>query len=121
MEVRGLMGVDRRELYDSAAAFFEPAGNVVMQLTPEAAMNVCLESASRHFLVLGIEGGIHKDGRFAPRGDCIWSGDETARDDVRASENNQKAAQFIKDNSVAHNSFLVTVVPVNRPSQPRHQ
>jgi hypothetical protein len=104
--------VDHAKLYETAFEFFDRSGNAIMKLTPAAAMDVCKEAAARRLIVLGVEGGIRSDEGFEARIDCIWDGRGTQVDQVKAEENNLRAADFINKKSSEHNAFIVTVAPI---------
>jgi hypothetical protein len=103
---------ERGKLYDSAAAFFELEGNVVMFLTPDAASQVCRACTTRDELVFRVEGGIWREPGFEARLDCIWDGLEPPIDRVSAERNNQAAAEFIQNQSVAHTAFVVSTTSI---------
>src|ERR1700761_3065463 len=103
------MDIDRSKVYDSVWDFFRPSGHAIMKLTPSAAIRVCNDAAARQLVVVGVEGGIHSEGRFEARLDCIWDGRGAPIDQVAASRNNLEAAEFVKYKSNAHNAFIITV------------
>ncbi len=103
---------ERGKLYDAGVDFFELDGNIVMILTPDAAIEVCGMCADRDELVFRIEGGIWHDPGFEARIDCIWDGADPPVDRAEASRNNSEAAVFIQEQSELHTAFVVSTTPI---------
>jgi hypothetical protein len=106
------MSVDRQKLYDNAKDFFDLDGSVVMQLTRDAAIDVCRDAASRGLLIVKIEGGIAGDKTFEARLDAIWDGADPPIDYDLAEQNNLRAADFIHSQTEAYNAFIITDSPL---------
>lgn len=60
------MVVDRSKLYDDVASFFVPSGNVIMQLSARAAVEVCVSAADRGFSIACVEGQSTKRADLPP-------------------------------------------------------
>jgi len=103
------MPIDRNKLYDDPEEFFAPAGNAVIKLTPSAAISICKEAGLRRLVVLGVEGGNLREGKFAPDGACLWDGSENASEIDTVARNNEEAALFVEENQKEHNAFILTV------------
>jgi hypothetical protein len=106
------MSIDRQRLYDLAEDFFNLNGNAVMKMSSDAAIKVCLSAGKRGLLVCRIEGGIWHDLGFEARLDAIWDGVDPPVALKRALENNLAAAEFIRAEKVAHDAFILSVVPI---------
>jgi|SRR5688572_14471923 len=104
--------MERNRLYDSAADYFRLNGNAIMKLTPEAAIDVCLEAAQRGLVVVRIEGGIWHSPGFEARLDCIWDGAEPPIDLENAIANNARAAEDIRRERVIHGAFIICDAPL---------
>ncbi len=104
--------MERNRLYDSAADYFRLSGHGVMKLTPEAAIDVCLEAAQRGLVVVRIEGGIWHSPGFEARLDCIWDGAEPPIDLKRAIANNARAADDIRRERAVHSAFIICDAPL---------
>ena len=105
------MVVEKQKLYGRCDDFFELNGNAIMKLSRRAATDVCLVAASRGLIVVKIEGGIWRDGKFEARLDAIWDGEDPPRTQNEADKNNLRAATFIKSTDLAYNAFIVTSAP----------
>jgi hypothetical protein len=103
---------DRSRLYDKADAFYELEGNVVMKLSPKAAIEVCRSAADHGLVVARIEGGLWNEPVFQARRDCIWDGAHPPLTVDTARSNNEKAAEFIDKESKAHGAFVLTAPPI---------
>jgi len=106
------MVVEKQKLYGRSNEFFELNGNAIMKLSRIAATDVCLVAASRGLIVVKIEGGIWRDGKFEARLDAIWDGEDPPRTQNEADKNNLRAATFIKSTNLAYNAFIVTSAPI---------
>lgn len=106
------MEFERNRRYDSAEEFFSGKGSGIMKLSPAAAVEVCLSASMRGFVVARIEGGIWHAPGFEARTDCIWDGADPPVDVATAATNNIDAAQFVREESVVHNSFVITAPPI---------
>jgi hypothetical protein len=104
MNFKGTVG----KRYTSANDFFDLNGNIVMWLTREAAIEVCLVAIERDLLVMKIEGGFWLNPYFEARVDCIWDGYNPPNSRQRTIENNFDAAQFIRDEPPEHDLFVIT-------------
>jgi len=100
--------VDRSKLYDCYQAFFALDGSVIMRLTPEAAAEVAIQAASHELLIWRVEGGVWSEGYFMARVACIWDGYDPPLSFDQANSNNHLAADFIREESVEHNAFILT-------------
>lgn len=100
------------KLYSSVADFFDLEGNVVMKLTPSAAMGVRREAATRGVIVVRIEGGIWHNPNFEARYDCIWDGDDPPISEEHAHQNNLVAIEFIESEMDIHKAFVLTTAPI---------
>ncbi|GBQ58978.1 hypothetical protein AA0313_1948 [Acetobacter indonesiensis NRIC 0313] len=92
-----------------------------MKLTPQAAMSVCKSAAKRGVLIWRIEGGIKHlpstefpCGAFEARLDCIWDGPNPPMSMQEAAIVNRQAYDFIKEESLNHNAFIITATEVNK-------
>lgn len=103
---------DRNHLFDSSRDFFEQRGSAVMKLSPATAQGVCEQALRDGLLVVRIEGGIWHHPGFEARIDCIWDGltPPTSRDE--AEKNNKKAENFIKQEQLNHDAFIITTMPI---------
>lgn len=110
MEIDSEQVTDRMGLYESARDFFLKNGSAVMKLTPSAAVDVCVQSTERHFVVGRVEGGIWRFPGFEARLDCIWDGRDPPLTDMDLKQNNELAAKFIESESGKHDVFIVTVL-----------
>lgn len=99
--------MDRQRLYDDAADFFSLGGSVIMKLTPDSAIQVCLEATERKLLVRRIEGGKWHNPGFEARLDCIW--DRESSESVARDQSNQEAASFIAKKRDEHQAFVITI------------
>jgi len=82
-----------------------------MFLTTEAALEAC-ESAVDHDLLIGmIEGGIFCNPGVEMRLDCIWHGFNPPLGKRNTIRNNRLAAQFIREESNVHDTFVLTAQP----------
>ncbi len=106
------MEFERNRLYDTAEDFFSAQGSGVMKLSPAAAVDVCLSASARGFVVARVEGGIWHNPGFEARTDCIWDGIDPPVDSATALRNNVDAAEFVREESAVHNSFVVTAPPI---------
>ena len=102
------MKIDRQRRYDSADDFFSLGGSIVMKLSTNAAIEVCLRAAQHGLVVARIEGGIWHAPGFEARIDCIWDGDDPPVGVGVAEENNLAAAEFIRSETRGHDVFIVT-------------
>jgi len=107
------MSINKTHKYEEAEPFFELGGSVVMILGAEAAISVCLLAASRGRVVARVEGGIWHSPGFEARVDCIWDGIDPPTSREQADENNQLAAQFIRDEAGVHDSFVITAPTID--------
>jgi len=107
------MKVDRQKLYHQGKDFFDLDGNAVMKLDREAAVEVCLEVASRGLLVLRIEGGIWSNRTFEARLDAVWDEADPPIEEKEADENNRAAANFILSCPSDYDAFIITAFPFN--------
>ncbi|HYU12386.1 MAG TPA: colicin immunity protein [Stellaceae bacterium] len=105
------MVVAKQKLYGRSNDFFDLNSNAFMKLSRRAARDVCLVAASRDLIVVKIEGGIWRDGRFEARLDAIWDGEDPPKTQNEADKNNVRAAAFIKSTDSAYNAFIVTSAP----------
>ena len=99
-------------IYDFAADYFRLNGHAIMKLTPEAAIDVCLEAAQRGLVVVRIEGGIWHSPGFEARLDCIWDGAEPPIDLESAIANNARAAEDIRRERADHSAFIICDAPL---------
>jgi len=104
--------IDPWKRYADAEDFFSLHGNIVMKLTPEAAIEVCERAAKRGLLVSRIEGGIWRNPGFEARIDCIWDGAEPPLDAKAAHANNLTAIEFIRSELPEHDTFIITMLPI---------
>jgi len=102
------MSIDRTRRYETAEPFFELGGSVVMILSTDAAISVCLLAASRGLVIARVEGGLWHSPGFEARVDCIWDGIDPPASGEQADENNRLAAEFIRDESGVHDAFVLT-------------
>ena len=107
------MGSPRDILFDSSADFHLENGSAWMRLSPQAAVEVCLTAAANGKVIARIEGGIWHSPGFEARHDCIWDGADPPLDESAAHQNNLAAADFIKDEMVAHSVFILTAPPIS--------
>ena len=107
-----MMKGDRRRLYGQEHDFYELEGSVVMKLSPQAALKVCLSAAKHGLVVARIEGGIWHDPGFEARYDCIWNGADPPLSAEAATLNNILAAAFIEQESQLHDAFILTAPPI---------
>lgn len=99
--------------YESAADFYELDGNIVMILTPDAAIDVCLTEIDHGMVVYRVEGGLWEDPpAFQVRRDCIWDGVDPPVTRQEAETNNREAAEYIRTKSVDHNAFVISAAPI---------
>jgi len=103
---------DPGKLYDSSIDFFTLEGNVVMTLTPIAAIGACKEAVKHRVIVVRIEGGIWHNPGFEHRYDCIWDGDDPPIDEDGAHQNNLLAVEFIESEMDIHDVFILTTAPI---------
>ncbi|WP_084530826.1 colicin immunity protein [Burkholderia sp. WSM2232] len=108
----GIANIDHCRVYDSSDDFFSLGGTVVMKLSTDAAIAVCLRAAQQGFVVARIEGGIWHFPGFEATLDCIWDGVAPPVDLNAAERNNQAAAEFVRAESPPHDVFLVTAPPI---------
>lgn len=104
-----MKSVERNKLYFDTSKYFELDGSGIMKLTPDAAVGVCEECTTRGVTVSVIEGGLWHNPGFEARLDCIWQGLYKEPDRQRVVVNNLKAIEFINDNKVVHDVFVVTI------------
>jgi hypothetical protein len=104
--------MEHNRLYDSAADYFSLNGHAVMYLTPDAAIEVCVQAAQRGLLVVRIEGGIWHAPGFEARLDCIWDGADPPIDLENAMANNARAAEDIRRERAVHSAFVITTAPL---------
>ena len=102
------MDIDRTRRYSDSNDYFSLEGSIVMKLSTEAAISVCIVAAERGFVVSRIEGGIWHDPGFEARIDCIWDGAEPPIDSDLAHKNNLLAIEFIHSESPEHDTFIIT-------------
>lgn len=103
---------ERGKLYSTACEFYDLEGSVVMKLTPEAAIQVCLTAVDYQLVVARIEGGIWHHPGFEARLDCIWNGMDPPLSDSEAKGNNHRAAEYIEKQSNMHDVFILTAPPI---------
>lgn len=101
------------KLCDNALFFFDPKGNAIMKLTPESAIDVCLQAANRGLVIVRIEGGIFSEKGFEARLDAIWDGKDPPLSYEETCENNLRAYLDIKAESELHNAFIITCAPMS--------
>ena len=102
------MNVDLQKRYESSDDFFALSGSVVMKVSADAAIAICLAAAEHGLVIARIEGGIwHKPG-FEARLDCIWDGVDPPVDQGSAEQNNDAAADFVRSERELHDTFVIT-------------
>ena|SRR5690349_675452 len=104
--------MDRNRLYESAREYFDMDGHGVMRLTPQAAIDVCIDAAQRGVVIVRIEGGIWHAPGFEGRLDCIWDGAEPPLGLSSAMANNLRAAEFVRSEQAGHGAFIVSDAPL---------
>ncbi|WP_286828801.1 MULTISPECIES: colicin immunity protein [Kordiimonas] len=102
------MAIIRDHLYENSEDFFALDGSAVMFLSSAAAIEVCLQCASKGQVVLGIEGGNWKAQRFQIALDCIFDGVEPPVTANAAHENNVRISEVIKKECKKRDVFIVT-------------
>lgn len=102
------MDIDQQRRYLSSDDFFHLGGSVVMKLSADAAVAVCLDAANLGLVVARIEGGIWHDPGFEARIDCIWDGVDPPVDRETAEKNNRAAADFVRSERAVHDVFVIT-------------
>jgi hypothetical protein len=104
--------IDLQKLYDNSADFFGLGGNAIMKLDREAALDLCLQAATRELVLIKIEGGIWRNGKFEARLDAIWDGSDPPLSRGEAGENNARAADFIRSTAAGYNAFVATTASI---------
>ena len=102
------MSIDTSKKYD-AKDFFLFDGNAAMRLSGEAALEVCRLSTEKNWSISRIEGGIWHDPGFEARLDCIWDASCAPVGNDALKNNNEDAADFIREEMGQHDVFLITV------------
>jgi hypothetical protein len=101
------------KLYDEPNTFFEIDGVTSMQLTGQAAQDVCRMALKFGLLINRIEGGIWRNPSFESRLDCIWDGVDPPVSVELAQDNNRKAQEFVRSAAPFHTSYIITAVPLS--------
>jgi len=104
--------MELNRLYGSATDYFSLNGHGVMKLTPDAAVDVCLQAAQHGLVVVRIEGGIWHSPGFEARLDRIWDGADPPIDLDRAMANNARAAEDVRRERAVHSAFIVSTAPL---------
>lgn len=108
------MEIDRQKRYETADAFFELCGSVVMRLSTNAAIAVCREATVREISVSRIEGGIWHNPGFEARVDCIWDSSTETTNTQAVHSNNLAAIEFIISEQLEHDTFIITASPLRK-------
>lgn len=98
--------IDRNKLYIEAESFFSLSGSNVMKISSNAAAHVCEKAESEGVVITRIEGGIWHSPGFESRLDCIW--DRNPSLCRTPSLTNEKARNFIVEESDEHNVFILS-------------
>src|SRR5438477_10558883 len=101
------MSVNRQKLYENSEDFFALHGNASMKLSREAAAEVCSCAAAKGLIIVKIEGGIWRRGKFEARLDAIWDGLDPPTDLDTTHQNNLRAATFLRSADPAYNAFIL--------------
>lgn len=102
------MNIDLQRRYVSPNDFFELGGSVVMKVSADAAVAICLSAAEHGLVVARVEGGVWHNPGFEARLDCIWDGADPPVSEVAAEANNLAAAKFIQAERQEHDVFVIT-------------
>ncbi|MEX3934363.1 colicin immunity protein [Paraburkholderia phymatum] len=107
------MNIDKQTRYTASSDFFELRGSVVMKLSAEAAIEVCMIAADRGLVIARIEGGIWHNPGFEARVDCIWDGIDPPTSVEDARLNNLAAADFVVSELDQHDTFVITAPSIH--------
>lgn len=105
--------VPRNILFLDPKEYFLRNGTAAMRLAPKAAIGVCEMAAEQGLLVGMVEGGRWKNPGFGARLDCIWHSKFCPPSDIEnAIRSNKQAAAFVCEESVLHDVFIITTLPL---------
>ncbi|MGV2288352.1 colicin immunity protein [Trinickia sp. YCB016] len=103
------MNIDHQRRYESPDDFFVLGGSVVMKVSADALIAICV-AAAEHGLV--VAGGIWHNPGFEARLDCIWDGVDSPVDRRTTEQNNCVAADFVRSERKLRDAFVNTAPPM---------
>ncbi|QOW59974.1 colicin transporter [Treponema pedis] len=108
--------IDRNKRYENHMTFFELGGNGIMKLSTLAAIDVCKECTHKGMYVWKIEGGVWHNPGFEAQIDCIWDSRFQPKNNFNPTleDNNRLAENFVKEEMVNHDVFIVTIYEENK-------